>query len=49
VTVGARPGMTPRIGVSAGFFHADPERPIFKGKTLLYAEESMLRSTAAAT
>jgi putative glutamine amidotransferase len=31
-----------RIGVSACFFHADPERAIFKGKTLLYAEESML-------
>jgi putative glutamine amidotransferase len=31
-----------RIGVSACFFHADPERPVFKGKTLLYAEESML-------
>jgi putative glutamine amidotransferase len=37
--VGARPL---RIGVSACFFHADPERPVFKGKTLLYAEESML-------
>jgi putative glutamine amidotransferase len=35
----ARP---PRVGVSACFFHADPTRPIFKGKTLLYAEESML-------
>ncbi len=32
-----------RIGVSACFFHADPERKIFRGKTLLYAEESMLR------
>ena len=32
-----------RLGVSACFFHADPERKIFKGKTLLYAEESMLR------
>ena len=30
-----------RIGVSACFFHADPERPIFKGKTLLYLEQSM--------
>ena len=27
---------------SACFFHADPERPVFKGKTLLYVEESML-------
>jgi len=32
----------PRIGISACFFHADPTRPVFKGKTLLYAEESML-------
>ena len=31
-----------RIGLSACFFHADPTRPVFKGKTLLYAEESML-------
>lgn len=30
-----------RIGVSACFNHADPERPLFKGKTLLYVEESM--------
>ncbi|MES1209021.1 MAG: gamma-glutamyl-gamma-aminobutyrate hydrolase family protein [Pseudomonadota bacterium] len=32
----------PRIGVSACIMHADPTRPLFKGKTLLYAEESML-------
>ena len=31
----------PRIGVAPCFFHADPERPIFKGKTLLYLEESL--------
>lgn len=31
----------PRIGVSACFFHPDPERLIFKGKTLLYLEQSM--------
>ncbi|HEY5154279.1 MAG TPA: gamma-glutamyl-gamma-aminobutyrate hydrolase family protein [Acidimicrobiales bacterium] len=31
-----------RIGISACFFHADPTRPVFKGKTLVYAEESML-------
>ena len=31
-----------RIGVSSCFFHADPTRNLFKGKTLLYAEESML-------
>jgi putative glutamine amidotransferase len=30
-----------RIGVSACFFHPDPERLIFKGKTLLYLEQSM--------
>lgn len=30
-----------RIGVSACFFHADPQRAIFKGKTLLYMEQSM--------
>lgn len=30
-----------RIGVAACFFHADPKRPIFKGKTLLYLEESL--------
>ena len=36
--------MTPRplkIGLSACFFHADPARPIFKGKTLQYMEQSM--------
>jgi putative glutamine amidotransferase len=32
----------PLIGVSACIMHADPTRPLFKGKTLLYAEESML-------
>ncbi len=32
-----------RIGVSACFFHHDPTRPIFKGKRLLYIEESMMR------
>ncbi len=31
----------PRIGLSACFFHSDPKRPVFKGKTLLYLEESM--------
>lgn len=30
-----------RIGLSANFFHADPTRPVFKGKTLLYLDESM--------
>jgi putative glutamine amidotransferase len=30
----------PKIGVSACFFHADPARPIFTGKTLQYVEQS---------
>lgn len=29
------------IGMSACFFHADPQRAIFKGKTLLYFENQM--------
>ena len=32
----------PRIGVSACFMHPDDERLIFKGKTLLYLEQSMV-------
>lgn len=31
----------PKIGVSACFFHADPNRPIFTGKTLQYVEQSI--------
>ena len=30
-----------RIGVAPCFMHADPTRPVFKGKTLLYAEASL--------
>ena len=30
-----------KIGVSACFFHADPNRPIFTGKTLQYVEQSI--------
>lgn len=30
-----------RIGLSACFFYGDPKRPIFKGKTLLYLEQSL--------
>lgn len=30
-----------RIGISSCFFHADPLRPIFKGKTLVYLEQSL--------
>jgi len=32
-----------KIGLSACFFHADPKRPIFKGKTLLYLEQTLSR------
>src|SRR5438105_3911368 len=34
-------GRRPRIGISSCFFHPDDERQIFKGKTLLYLEQSM--------
>jgi putative glutamine amidotransferase len=34
-----------RIGISACYFHADPKRPVFKGKTLLYLEESLAHWT----
>jgi putative glutamine amidotransferase len=30
-----------KIGISACFFHADPARPIFTGKTLQYVEQSI--------
>jgi putative glutamine amidotransferase len=30
-----------QIGISACFFHADPARPIFTGKTLQYLEQSL--------
>jgi putative glutamine amidotransferase len=30
-----------KIGLSSCFFHADPQRPVFKGKTLLYLEQSL--------
>jgi putative glutamine amidotransferase len=36
-------GKSPRIGVAACFFHHDEKRAIFKGKRLLYSEESMLQ------
>ena len=29
------------VGISACFFHADPDRPIFTGKTLQYVEQSI--------
>ena len=38
-----RPTLRPmlKIGISACFFHADPERPIFKGMTLQYIEQNV--------
>src|SRR5207249_5342018 len=30
-----------KIGISACFFHADPQRAIFKGMTLQYIEQNM--------
>ncbi|MGE0616171.1 MAG: gamma-glutamyl-gamma-aminobutyrate hydrolase family protein [Bacteriovoracia bacterium] len=30
-----------RLAISACFFHADPQRPIFKGKTLQYLEQTL--------
>ena len=36
-----------RIGISSCFFHPDPHRPIFTGKTLLYVEQSMVHWVAA--
>ena len=30
-----------KVGISACFFHADPKRPIFKGKTLQYVEQTI--------
>jgi putative glutamine amidotransferase len=30
-----------KIGISACFFHADPQRAVFKGKTLQYVEQEM--------
>lgn len=30
-----------KVGISACFFHADDQRPIFKGKTLQYVEQSV--------
>lgn len=30
-----------KIGISASFFHADPQRPIFKGMTLQYIEQNV--------
>lgn len=32
-----------RIGISPCFFHPDPERNVFKGKTLLYFEQSLVK------
>lgn len=37
-----------RIGISSNFMHADPQRALFKGKTLQYLEERMALSIRAA-
>jgi putative glutamine amidotransferase len=37
-----------RIGVTANFFHADPERKVFRHKTLQYLEERMALALARA-
>ena len=31
----------PRIGITVGFLHADPQRRLFKGKTLQFVEQQM--------
>jgi putative glutamine amidotransferase len=36
-----------KVGISACFFHADPKRPIFTGKTLQYIEESIAHWVAS--
>lgn len=36
-----------KIGISACFFHADAQRPIFKGKTLQYIEQSVAHWVAS--
>jgi putative glutamine amidotransferase len=36
-----------RVGLSSCFFHADPDRKVFTGKTLLYVEQSMAHWVAA--
>jgi putative glutamine amidotransferase len=43
-----RASRPPRVGLSANFFHADPTRPVFKGKTLLYMDEAMSHWVAGA-
>ncbi len=36
-----RPRDRVKVGISACFFHADPDRPVFTGKTLQYLEQSV--------
>ncbi|HZW74059.1 MAG TPA: gamma-glutamyl-gamma-aminobutyrate hydrolase family protein, partial [Caldimonas sp.] len=36
-----------KVGISACFFHADPKRPIFTGKTLQYVEQSIVHWVAS--
>ena len=44
---GSTSGDRPRVGVSACFFHAE-DRPVFRFKTLLYLEQSMVLWVASA-
>ncbi|MEZ4379822.1 MAG: gamma-glutamyl-gamma-aminobutyrate hydrolase family protein [Nannocystaceae bacterium] len=37
-----------RVGLSASIFHADPEREVFRGKTLHYGEEAFCAMVAGA-
>jgi putative glutamine amidotransferase len=41
VTARKTVGERVKVGISACFFHADPKRPIFTGKTLQYVEQSV--------
>jgi len=38
-----------KVGISACFFHADPTRPIFTGKTLQYVEQSIAHWVASSS
>ena len=38
---------TVKVAISACFFHADPDRPIFTGKTLQYVEQSVAHWVAS--
>lgn len=42
ISVAQKPAQALRIGISACYFHADPQRAVFKGKTLFYLEQSLV-------